>query len=374
MLREEAREALSWIRDPKAAAALEAALAKSTDKREKLGLIAALATQKSTTSVAVLAPFLRDADSELWPSPPWTPCHASAEHRPSPRSRRPRSHPPSQPSLEKALARRRIRRRQNRQPDLSIHRLGPVRLAAFIALVKLAPDNARPALIEAALTSKDDAVRHAALAQGIEIGLPSLQSSLPRTFGQMPAQDRLVVLANIHHLKPAETAAQIALGCVGSTDEDERIVAISSLGKIDTKSAFDALLQAVGAREPRVSQAAATALAASPYQAGPDALIARLKGGSGPDQILAIKALNSLQVPDASALLMEIIAGPDPSASREAMKTLYFIASMDDLRVLAAKASGTTDAEVRKNLVSISSRIATRINTDEARDLVKDLN
>ena len=74
-----------------------------------------------------------------------------------------------------------------------------------------------------------------------------------------------------------------------------------------------------------------------------------------------------------SAILLEIIKGPDQAASKEAMKTLYFIASIDDLRALSAAAAAATEPELRKNLVSISSRIATRINTDEARDLVKDL-
>jgi HEAT repeat protein len=155
--------------------------------------------------------------------------------------------------------------------------------------------------------------------------------------------------------------------------EDERVAAIGSLGKIDIKSAFDAVLQSVGAREPRVNQAAANALACSTYPAAASDLLATLQGGSGPDKVLAIKALNSVQVPDASTILLEIVKGPDQAASKEAMKTLYFIASTDDLRTLSAAAAATTEPELRKSLVSISSRIATRINTDEARDLVKDL-
>jgi len=55
------------------------------------------------------------------------------------------------------------------------------------------------------------------------------------------------------------------------------------------------------------------------------------------------------------------------------MKTLYFNASMEDLRLLTADATAATDVELRKDLISISSRIATRLNTAEAGDLVKDL-
>jgi HEAT repeat protein len=228
-------------------------------------------------------------------------------------------------------------------------------------------------VIEAALKSKDEAVRQAALAEGLEISLPSLSTSLAQSLPQMPPGDRLVVLANIHHLKPADAAAKIALGSVASSDEEERVVAITSLGKIPTKSAFDALLQAVGTREPRVSQAAATAIGGLDYPEGQTALLALLKGGSSPDKILAIKALSSVQVPEACAILLEIVKGPDQAASKEAMKTLYFIASTDDLRTLSAAAAAATEPEHRKNLASISSRIASRINTDEAHDLVKDL-
>jgi len=55
------------------------------------------------------------------------------------------------------------------------------------------------------------------------------------------------------------------------------------------------------------------------------------------------------------------------------MKTLYFIASMEDLRLLSADANAATDVKLRKDLISISSHIASRLNTAEAGDLVKDL-
>lgn len=372
MLREEAREALSWIPNPKAAAVLEAALAKSTEKREKLGLIAALATQKSTSSVPALAPVLREADPELAAAAidalsriggaPAVTALAAAKVAPA-----------LQPELEMALLAAGSGDAKTVSQVYQSTASDPVRLAAFLSLMKLAPASAKASLIEAGMKNKDAAVRHAALAEGLEISLPSLQSSLVQSLPEMPAEDRLIVLANIHHLKPTETAVKITLGYVSSSVEDERVAAIGSLGKIETKSAFDAVLQSVGAREPRVNQAAASALASSTYPAAASDLLATLQGGSAPDKILAIKALNSVQVTDASKILLEIAKSPDQAASKEAMKTLYFIASTDDLRTLCAVAAATTEPEPRKSLVSICSRIATRINTDEARELVKDL-
>jgi HEAT repeat protein len=376
MLREEARAALSWIRDPKATALLESALTKSTDKREQRGLIAALASQKSATSVPLLAPFVLDADPDLSRDAvdalariggapaitTLTSAHASDKLAKALKS-----------EVENALL---AAGSDDLKTVIGIYQSttsATIKLAAFIALMKNAPESAKPVLIKSALKSEDSGLRHAALSRGLEIKLLSLQSSLASSIGQMPKDDRLIVLANLHHLKPAETAEKIAFSCAASTEEDERIAAINALGKIGTKGAFDALLQAVGAKEPRVNQAADNALASTTYPAAANSFLAVLKGDSSPDKILAIKALNSVQVPDAGEILIGIIKGPDQTASKEAMKMLYFIASLEDLRVLSVAAATATDPELRKDLISICSRIATRFNTPEASNLVKDL-
>lgn len=79
------------------------------------------------------------------------------------------------------------------------------------------------------------------------------------------------------------------------------------------------------------------------------------------------------QIPGANEMLIEIISGTDEPASKEAMKALYFTATIDDLRNLCAKAITIQDAEQRKPIASICSKIATRIDTDAARELVKPL-
>ena len=376
MLSEEAREALSWIHDPKAATLLESALTKNSKKREKRALIDALANLKYTTSIPAIAPYVIDPDPDLaraaidalasigGPTAVDTLTAALVNEKLA---------PPLKPEVENALL-------VASSGDLKIAnqiyqstKSSPLKVAAFLVLLEKSPVSAKTPLIEAAMKSSDSSLRHTALARGIQANLPSLQSSLTQSIGQMSAEDRRIVLANIHHLKPAEVAEKIALSCIASTDEDERISAITALGEIGTTGAFVADLQAIGAREPRVSQAAANALATMAYPAAPNKLTALLKGTSSSEKILAIKAMNSVQVPDAGVLLIEILKGPDPLAAKEAMKTLYFIASMEDLRLLTADATAATDVELRKDLISISSRIATRLNTAEAGDLVKDL-
>jgi HEAT repeat protein len=248
-----------------------------------------------------------------------------------------------------------------------------LRLAAFIVLTKDGTDSATAAMIEQAVKCDDAGLRHEALKRGIEMNLPGLQSSLVQAMDQMPEEDRMVVLANIHLLKPAETAGKIALSRAASGAEDERIAAIMALGRIGTRPAFDAVLQALGDRVPRINQAAASALAAMNYPEAEAALLAKLKGDPSADKILAIKSAVFRQIPGANGILIEIITGNDPEAAKEAMKALYFTASLDDLRALCAKAAATEDAGRRKSIASICSRIATRIATNEALELVKPL-
>ena len=375
-LKEEARAALSWIRTPQAAAVLERELAKSADPRTQRGLIDGLAMQQSATSVAVLAPWIGNPDPELARAAltalariggpaalaALTDANASAKLAPA-----------LKPDVELARLAASADEAATARTIYQSSGSATVRLAAFIALMASAPASEQVTLIEAAVTSADADLRHAALAHGLARNLASLQASLAQTLDPMPKDDRLVVLANIHHLQPPAAAEKIARGRLASTEEDERIVALAALGRIATQPAFAAVLQAVAAREPRVNQAAANALASMSYPAAEATLLAMLKGDSSADKILAIKALVSRQVPDANSILIELIKGSDPDAAKEAMKTLYYTAAVADLGTLCALTTATENADLHRNLAAMCSRIATRINTDAARALVKDL-
>lgn len=375
LLREEARQALSAIPAPEAVAALEAALRESTEKREKAGLIDALALQKSPTSVPVIAPMLVDADPDI------AGAALSAVAR--------IGGPSGVATLTAALAGGSlpVALRADAEHALLIASPGDariaeelfhntasdaVRLAAFLALTNCAETGAKPELVRGALKSTDPAVRCAALPLAMEMDLPGFSPAASMEQA-LNLEERLVVLANLHRLRQADVAEKVALSRLDSPEEDERAAAIAALGRMGAKGAFDAVLQAVAAREPRINQAAAAALAGMPYPEAETALTAMLKGASAPDRMLAVKAVAFRQVPEGNAILMEIIKGSDEAASKEAMKTLYFSATLDDLRELCREAAGTGDAKLRPSLVSICSRIAGRINTDEARELVKPL-
>lgn len=100
-------------------------------------------------------------------------------------------------------------------------------------------------------------------------------------------------------------------------------------------------------------------------------LLAMLKDGSSEEKILAIKAVVLRQVPGANEVPINNLTSDDAAVSREAIKSLYFTATIDDLKSSVAKAAATKDAVRKNSLDSIYFKIATRIGNDEARACVK---
>lgn len=374
LLREEARQTLRSIPDAKAVAALENALRKTTDKREKIALAGSLAFQKSATSVPLLAGLAADADPETaragisaLAATGGDAAVAALNHILTENSL-----PDAlKPDAEKALLVASAGESGTANAIFQSTRSDSARLAAFIALTGGQPDKASLALIEQAVKSEHAGIRHEALKRAIELNLTSVVADLPTAIAAMPIDDRRVVLGAIRHLKSAEAAGKIALGLVNSGDPNERVAAINALGGIPTKAAFDAAMQALGDRSPAVNQAAAGVLAVSAFPEADGTLLAMLKGAAGPQQIAAIKAAAVRHLPGANEILIQIITSSDEAAAREATRTLYFTASIDDLRKLCETAAATQDEARRKSLVATCTRIANRIGSEEAKALLK---
>lgn len=373
---EEARQVLESIRDPKSVTVLEAALRNGTSTSPKMGLMNSLAVQEATSSIPLITPFILDPDLDIAQSAVRALARIGGDQASDTLKKANASSKIAsalKPDIEKALLITSSENPQVAQEIFKSTKSESVRLVAFIALTSGALDSSVTPIIEQSLRSENSELRHAALTRAIAMNLPSLQSGLAQAMAQMPLEDRMVTLANLHHLKPADLAEKIALSCVTSAEQGERIAAIAALGKMASKPAFEALLQALGDRTPAINQAAGTAIAAAKYPEAESSLLADLKGSSSSGKILAIKAVVFRQIPGANEALLEIISGADEAASKEAMKVLYFTATLDDLRALCAKATAIQDPEQRKPLASICSKIATRIDTDTARELVKPL-
>ena len=370
LFKDEARLALESIHDPSAVAVLEAALKSTGDPREKIGLINSLAMQKAGSSIILLAPLTGDPDADT----------ATAAIRALAKIGGPqaiqalqKSTAGNKPDIEEALIIASAGDPGIAQSLLKTSKSETVQTSAFIALMKSAADGAKATAITDALKSQNSTLRHAALKYGIEMNLGTLRANIAQSMAQMPVEDRLVVLANIHLLKPEAVAEQTALASVASDDEDEKIAAITALGKVGSKPAFLTVLRALAEKSPRTNQAAATALAETAYPAAETDLLAMLKGDPGPDQVLAVKAITIRNVEGANGILLDFLLGNDAAASGEAMKSFYFIATIDDLRALCAKAAATEDANRKKSLAALSAKIATRIGTDEAKKLAEPL-
>lgn len=376
MLKEEARQVLESIPSPAATAALAQALAAADDPRDQLGLINSLGVAKTTAAVPALAALILNSDPAIARAAVAAIARigdATAIAALKQALANPKLSAAAKPQVERALL---VIAKDDLEMVRQIH-LGSasaeVRLAAFLVLTKSAPPAEAAAAIEAALKKDQGELSQAALHRGLELNLPGLQSGLAGKMAGFSKGGRLVILAHIELVQPPSEAGKIALACAKSEDPDERIAALNALGKLATQPAFDELLQAIGAREPAINRAAGNALAQLAYPAADAALLALIKGAPGPDKLLALKAAAYRFLPGINPLLVACLLGSDQEASKEAMKTLYFTATIDDLRRLAAAAKSATDPKVAADVTALCSKIASRLDSPEAKQAIEGL-
>jgi len=242
--------------------------------------------------------------------------------------------------------------------------------AALLAVLADRGSSERALAIERALAGDDDRARHIALRAALDGALPSLIDGLAGNYAGFPTSDRIVVLQRIDQL-PIETGEALAMQSTSAADPKERVAAVRALGRIPTQAAFDAALQALGAREPAVHQAAGLAVGSSRFD-GADAQLASLVGGEpSPDALLAIKALAHRALPDSGAILLRWISSDDEASAKEAMRALYFTATIDDLRALCDAARSRPEKPA--TLTSLCTRIADRLDTEEARAMAAEM-
>lgn len=247
---------------------------------------------------------------------------------------------------------------------------GAAPAAALLAALADRGSPDRALAIERALEGDDDRARHIALRAALDDALPSLIDGLAGNYAGFPTSDRIVVLQRIEKL-PIETGEALAMQSAGAADPKERLAAVRALGRIPTQAAFDAALQALGAREPAIQQAAGLAVGSSRFD-GADARLAALVGGEpSPDAVLAIKALAHRALPDSGTMLLRWITGDDEASAKEAMRALYFTATTDDLRALCDTARARP--EKLATLASLCTRIADRLDTEEARAMAAEV-
>ena len=372
MLAEEARQVLEAIPSPAASAVLAEALRAASDFRAKAGFADSLALQGSDAAIAPLAELLQD------PDPQHARIAAAALAKLGARAVAPLKEALAGGKLPAAVAPevwRALLIASSGDPKTAAKIFhgtqdSVLKTAAFLSATAGAENHDE--LIATAARSESAALRHTALARGLEQNSPAITGTLAQGFAQMPADDRLVVLGHLHYFKDAAVAEKIALSALVAESVDERIAALAALGRMPTAGAIHAALGALSAREPRINQAAAIALAANAYPEADSVLLANLKDGSGDARLAAIKAAPIRAIPGGNAILIEILAGSDEEAAREALKSLYFTASIDDLRTLCAKAT-TTEEPQRKSLVAACTRIAGRLGSEEAMTLIKPL-
>lgn len=375
ILKEEARLALERLPGDAATGALEAAFARAADKREKLCLANSLAARKAVSAIPALSALAAGSDPEL----------ARAGIAALARVGGPESVEALKkifsggklpaglkPEVEKALL-----LAAGDDPALAAKisaatECPAARLAAFKIAISGA-DPGKETLLKAALKSDDLLLRQTALRCGLQKNLEGLPQMLVQSMNALSPDERVVVLASIDRIQPADAAEKIALDCAASEVVEEKAAALAALGRFDSKSAFETILRNISARERPVSNAACDALAILPYPDAEAELSGMLKGDSSEDKILAVKALAFRHIDGAGAALLGIVKGDNEAAAREALKTLYEIAGENELGSLADMARAASDPAEKKLLASVCARIAERLESGGAKALVKEL-
>jgi HEAT repeat protein len=375
MLKEEARQVLATLGTPDAIAVLTKSLLASTDLREQLALLDSFAVMRATSAVPAIATMITKPDPEL--------ARAAvdalgkiggAETITALGKLRTDSRlaAPLKQEIDKALL---FAAKDNRNVWQKIYQTSDspeVKLEAFLLL---SHGESSVESIRDAMKSDDAQLRLAALKRGLESNQPGLlQGGLDRTADPFSANERLIVLANLPLLKPSDAAVEIAVGALKSEVPEERALAISALGHIGGKEAFTAVFQSLSIGDPTTSRASSQAISRISAPGADEFLLEKIQGPTSPEKLLAIKASAFRVLPGVRPLLIQIAQSGEKEAAQEAMKTLYAIGGIEELKTLCAAATSTTDPKLRGSLASFCKRLASRLGTDEAKQLADAVN
>ncbi len=372
MLKEEARQFLESLSDSKALASLAGGIASASSPQEQIALLDSLARHRATKAVPTIAAMISKPDPAL--------ARAAVEALGK------IGGPESITALGKLRSAANLSASLKQEIDSAllfaakgegnvarkIYQTTPspeVKLQAFLILSQ-GPSPAE--IIRDAMKSDDAGLRIAALKRGLETNQASLlQGGLDRANEPFSSSERLLILGHLPHMKPADAAVEIAIAALGSEDAEPRAAAISALGQLGGKTAFAALLPLLGSGEPMINRATSQAVARIQSPGADEFLLAGIQGSAGPEKLQAIKAAASRSLPDVLPMLVRVIQGPEKEATQEAMRSLYAIGGIAELKTLCAAAQSATDPQVRGSLASFCKRLASRLGTDEAKQLAE---
>lgn len=370
MLKEEARQVLGSLNDPKAIAALAESIKSASSPQEQIALLDSLALHRATAAVPAIAAMITKPDPAL--------ARAAIEALGK----------IGGPEVIQTLGKLRSSTTLSEPLKLEIDRAllfaatGEDKVARKIYQTSSSPEIKLQAflilshgassaeIIRDAMKSEDPELRLAALKRGLETNQTEwLHGGLDRTTDPFSTSERLLILNHLPSLKPSDAAVGIAIGALKSEDPEQRAAAISALGQIGGKAAFDALLPLLAESDPMISRAISRAIARIDAPGANESLLSAIQGPAGPHRQLAIKAAASRSLPDVLPLLVSVIQDPEKEAAQEAMKSLYAIGGIEELKSLCAATQAATDAQIRSSLTSFCKRLASRIGSDEAKQL-----
>jgi HEAT repeat protein len=374
MLKEEARQGLEALEDPKATAILAEAITAASAPKEQIALLDSLALNRATNAIPAIAVLITKPDPALALAAVEALGKIGGPEVINGLGKLRDSTSLSEPlklEIDRALL---FAAKGEDKVARKIYQTTPspeVKLQAFLILSQ---GGSSAEIIRDAMKSGDADLRLAALKRGLETNQAELlQGGLDRTTDPFSSSERLLVLHHLPSLKPADAAVEIAIGALKSEDTEQRAAAIFALGFLGGKTAFDALLPMLAEGEPTISRAVSQAIARIVAPGADESLLAAIQGPAGPAKQLAIKAAASRSLPGVLPMLVTVIQGPEKEAAQEAMKSLYAIGGITELKTLCAAAQAATDAQLRGSLTSFCKRLASRLSTDEAKQFADGL-
>lgn len=370
MLKEEARQVLEGLNDPKAIATLTESMASASNPQAQLALLDSLALNRATAAVPTISAMITKPDPALARAAVEALGKIGGPEVIQTLGKLRNSTTLSEPlklEIDRALLFAATGEDKVAKKIYQTSSSPEIKLQAFLILSQGASS---AEIIRDAMKSEDADLRLAALKRGLETNQTEwLQGGLDRSTDPFSTSERLLILNHLPSLKPADAAVGIAIGALKSEDPEQRAAAISALGLLGGKAAFDALLPLLAESDPAISRAVSQAIARIDAPGADESLLAAIQGPTGPNRQLAIKAAASRSLPGVLPLLVSVIQGPEKEAAQEAMKSLYAIGGIEELKSLCAAAQAATDAQLRGSLTSFCKRLASRLGSDEAKQL-----
>ena len=236
---------------------------------------------------------------------------------------------------------------------------GPVKAAAFVALVQLRKDQAAELILQAT-ASKDKDVRRAAGAAILTVSGPEASQSFAQALKTLPVDGKVWLLSALAARGEAEGITPAVNALAEDKDSALRLVAVDSLAALGDASSAPVLVKALAVQE--VARAAADSLRQVRAKGMTEAIAAQLESADPGIQNALLDVLASRKDPAALPAVRKAASSSDARVRQNAIKALGELGGEDDLPALVKLVVACRDNGERELLARSLAEVAGRIS------------